>query len=317
MLFLLFFSSITGTFFGVGTGAVVLDGRPRPRFGVSTFTGLAFGELADFGGRPRPFLPVVLFIRSFLYHYTDIGQSHRESLVLFLTAEIRIFTMEHENNTAALNDIAGVLPMDTGITVNGVHDKSENKSSSNNTTGKKGRGRPPKSASSPKASTVKVETPKRGRGRPSKTTAPVPTPKKVPVIEEKKEEKASTNGSASEKKRGRPAKSSTPTQQINGINKPQVQSTPVLNDQKQESADEPEKKKRGRPSNAAPKKAAVPALTKQRGRPPASAGGNKSAPTPTPSATSSGSAKKRGRPKKAAASPSAATSVKETTTASP
>ncbi len=29
--------------------------------------------------------------------------------------------MEQQNNTAGLNDIAGVLPMDTGVTVNGVH----------------------------------------------------------------------------------------------------------------------------------------------------------------------------------------------------
>jgi hypothetical protein len=31
--------------------------------------------------------------------------------------------MEQQNNTAALNDSAGVLPMDTGATVNGVHGK--------------------------------------------------------------------------------------------------------------------------------------------------------------------------------------------------
>ncbi len=29
--------------------------------------------------------------------------------------------MEQQNNTAALNDIAGVLPMDTGVIVNGIH----------------------------------------------------------------------------------------------------------------------------------------------------------------------------------------------------
>jgi hypothetical protein len=28
-----------------------------------------------------------------------------------------------QNNTAALNESAGVLPMDTGVTVNGVHGK--------------------------------------------------------------------------------------------------------------------------------------------------------------------------------------------------
>jgi hypothetical protein len=31
--------------------------------------------------------------------------------------------MEQQNNTGALNDAAGVLPMDTGVTVNGIHGK--------------------------------------------------------------------------------------------------------------------------------------------------------------------------------------------------
>ena len=29
--------------------------------------------------------------------------------------------MEQQNNIAAINDPAGVLPMDTGVTVNGIH----------------------------------------------------------------------------------------------------------------------------------------------------------------------------------------------------
>jgi len=31
--------------------------------------------------------------------------------------------MEQQNNTAALNDTAGVLPMDTGVTINGIYGK--------------------------------------------------------------------------------------------------------------------------------------------------------------------------------------------------
>jgi hypothetical protein len=31
--------------------------------------------------------------------------------------------MEQHNNITALNDAAGVLPMDTGVTVNGIHGK--------------------------------------------------------------------------------------------------------------------------------------------------------------------------------------------------
>ena len=33
--------------------------------------------------------------------------------------------MEQQNNNAGLNEIAGVLPMDTGVTVNGVHGKQK------------------------------------------------------------------------------------------------------------------------------------------------------------------------------------------------
>jgi len=33
--------------------------------------------------------------------------------------------MEQQNNIAGLNDTAGVLPMDTGVTINGIHDEGE------------------------------------------------------------------------------------------------------------------------------------------------------------------------------------------------
>jgi len=126
------------------------------------------------------------------------------------------------------------------------------------------------------------------------------------------------------KKRGRPSKSSTPTEQINRISKPQVQSAPVSNHQEQENGDESTKKKRGRPSSVSPKKAAVPATpsasketssTRKRGRPSGS-GVKKSASKPKASASNDGSARKRGRPKKAAASPTVVattTPVNETT----
>jgi hypothetical protein len=34
--------------------------------------------------------------------------------------------MDQQNNAAVLNDTAGVLPMDTGATVNGIHGKKFN-----------------------------------------------------------------------------------------------------------------------------------------------------------------------------------------------
>jgi len=232
--------------------------------------------------------------------------------------------MEQQNNTAALNDAAGVLPMDTGVTVNGIHDEGENNplSSSTNTGAKKGRGRPPKSAGSTKVS-INSDTPKRARGRPPKAGETTPLTKKV-VVPKKQTEVAATNGDESKKKRGRPSKISTPNEQINGISKPQVQPTPVSNYQEQENVDEPTKKKRGRPSGTAPKKAVVIATpaapkeassTKKRGRPSGTAGVKKPAPKPKVVASNDGSAKKRGRPKKAAGSPTpvATTPINETT----
>ncbi len=151
--------------------------------------------------------------------------------------------MEQQNNTGALNDAAGVLPMDTGVTVNGIHgkqilfllkeqiiffilDEGENNllSSSKNTGAKKGRGRPPKSAGSTKVSNNNSNTPKRARGRPPKTGETTPSTKKVVVAPKIQKEVPSTNGDESKKKRGRPSKISTPNEQINGISKPQVNS---------------------------------------------------------------------------------------------
>ncbi len=90
--------------------------------------------------------------------------------------------------------------------------------SSSNSGAKKGRGRPPKSAGSTKASNGS-DAPKRARGRPAKTgeTKPVAAP-----APKKKEAAPPVNGDASKKPRGRPSKVSTPTEQINGISKPQV-----------------------------------------------------------------------------------------------
>jgi len=127
------------------------------------------------------------------------------------------------------------------------------------------------------------------------------------------------------KKRGRPSKISTPNEQINGISKPQVQSTPVSNHQEQENVDEPAKKRRGRPiGSSSPKKVAViatPSAPKEgssgrkRGRPTGTGGIKKSTSKPKVSASNDGSIKKRGRPKKAAASPTPVviTPVNETT----
>jgi len=109
--------------------------------------------------------------------------------------------MDQQNNIAALNDAAGVLPMDTGVNVNGIHDDGENNplSSSKNTGGKKGRGRPPKSAGSTKVSKKSDNTPKRARGRPPKTGETTPSIKKVVALKKPKEV-ASTNGDTNKKK---------------------------------------------------------------------------------------------------------------------
>jgi hypothetical protein len=233
--------------------------------------------------------------------------------------------MEQQNNTAALNDSAGVLPMDTGATVNGIHDEGENiPVSSSNSGAKKGRGRPPKSAGSTKASIVS-DAPKRARGRPAKTGETIPT---KPVVaappQKKKEEAPPVNGDASKKKRGRPSKGSTPTEQINGISKPQVQPTPVAIHHEQENGNEAAKKKRGRPAGTAPKKVVVVATpsavkvaapAKKRGRPAGTAGVKKPAPAPKAVANTDGSAKKRGRPKKSAVP--TPTPANETTTVTP
>jgi len=218
--------------------------------------------------------------------------------------------MEQQNNIAGLNDTAGVLPMDTGVTINGIHDEGENNpSSSTNAGAKKGRGRPPKSAGPTKVS-ISSDTPKRARGRPPKAEA-TPLPKKVVVLKETKAETA-TNGDGIKKGRGRPSKASAPSVQVNGISKPQVQPPPVPNykeveEEEEEYVDEPAKRKRGRPSGATPKKAVVIATpaapkaassTKKRGRPSGTAAAKKPAPTPKVSASNDGSARKRGRPKK-------------------
>jgi hypothetical protein len=212
--------------------------------------------------------------------------------------------------------------------------------SSSNSGAKKGRGRPPKSAGSTKASIVS-DAPKRARGRPAKTGETIPT---KPVVaappQKKKEEAPPVNGDASKKKRGRPSKGSTPTEQINGISKPQVnlkdylnsnesvflkvQPTPVAIHHEQENGNEAEKKKRGRPAGTAPKKVVVVATpsavkvaapAKKRGRPAGTAGVKKPAPTPKAVANTDGSAKKRGRPKKSAAP--TPTPANETTTVTP
>jgi hypothetical protein len=215
--------------------------------------------------------------------------------------------MDEQNNIAALNDSAGVLPMDNGTTVNGVHDEGENHSPLVNGGAKKGRGRPPKSPGSVKVTNGSAE-PKRGRGRPSKSGESSAPAKKPVVVPAKKTEEAETNGDESKKKRGRPSKSSTPSEQNNVISKPQVQSTPVINHEEQDNVDEPAKKKRGRPSGSSPKKPVVAvsspsnevSSTRKRGRPSGTVGIKKTIIKPKALATTNGSARKRGRPKKSA-----------------
>jgi len=125
------------------------------------------------------------------------------------------------------------------------------------------------------------------------------------------------------KKRGRPSKISTSNEQINGISKPQVQLSPVVNHQVQEDTNEPTKRKRGRPSGASPKKAVVVAApsvskevspTKKRGRPSGSARAKKAPPKPKATANADGPAKKRGRPKKSLETPVATTPTTEPAT---
>jgi len=251
--------------------------------------------------------------------------------------------MDQQNNTAALNDTAGVLPMDTGATVNGIHDEGDHYPSAN-AGAKKGRGRPPKSAGSTKANNTAgpkkanitagsntSDAAKRARGRPSKTGETATPIKKVVAVAvavpNKQKEETATNGDAIKKGRGRPAKTSTPNEQSNVISKPKVQPIPVINHQEQENADESTKKKRGRPSGTSPKKAVVAVSsptpkeaspTKKRGRPSGSAAAKKPAAKPKAPASANDLAKKRGRPKKspteAAAGP---TPVNETATVTP
>ncbi|CAF2347391.1 unnamed protein product [Rotaria sp. Silwood2] len=215
--------------------------------------------------------------------------------------------MEQQNNTTILNDSAGVLPMDTGVTYNGLHDEIiDSPSSSAKAGAKKGRGRPPKSTNTIKASSAS-DTPKRGRGRPPKTGETPSSKNKVTALKKKNEE-ISTNVDANKRKRGRPSKSSTSNEQINGISKPHVQVTPVLYQQeKQVVADEPTKRKRGRPSGSSQKKIVVAAVltpskeaspTRKRGRPSGSGSNKKSLPKPKAPTSTDGSARKRGRPKK-------------------
>ncbi|CAF0893250.1 unnamed protein product [Adineta steineri] len=238
--------------------------------------------------------------------------------------------MEQQNNVAALNDSAGVLPMDTGAITNGNHDEGDNSPSGGVgiANGKKGRGRPPKSTSSPKV-VKKVDAPTsgRGRGRPPKAVETSPAKKVVVPQQQEEEEEVETNGDANKKKRGRPSKIDTPDEQTNGIKKPQVQATPVAIPQEQDSGDELTKRKRGRPSaGATPKKVVVASpppskptedsSARKRGRPSGS-GVKKAAPKPKISpANDDGSAKKqRGRPKKPSTTPAVvATSANETAT---
>ncbi|CAF0865949.1 unnamed protein product [Rotaria sordida] len=219
--------------------------------------------------------------------------------------------MEQQHNTLALNDSAGVLPMDTGVTYNGVHDESMNNPSSSGKTGtKKGRGRPPKSGSTTKGSSG-INASKRGRGRPPKTGETSSSTKKVTALNTKKEE-TSTNVDVNKKRRGRPSKSSTSNEQINGISKPQVRVTPVSYQQEKQVVDEPIKRKRGRPSGT-PKKTVVAAVStpsktassgRKRGRPSGSGSIKKSSSKPKASVSTDGSARKRGRPKKSTGTPS-------------
>ncbi|CAF3369775.1 unnamed protein product [Rotaria sp. Silwood1] len=239
--------------------------------------------------------------------------------------------MDQQHNIAALNDSAGVLPMDTGVTYNGIHDENvTNPSSSGKAGAKKGRGRPPKSGSIIKGSSGSA-TPKRGRGRPPKGgETPSSTKKVTAALKNKKEEITATNVDLNKKKRGRPSKSSASHEQINGISKPQVQVTPVSYQQeKQVVTDEPMKRKRGRPSGSSPKKTVVAVVAtpskeaspaRKRGRPSGSGSIKKSSSKPKALASTDGSTRKRGRPKKSTATPSttgSVASVNETATPTP
>lgn len=128
------------------------------------------------------------------------------------------------NTSSALSiDTGGVLPMDTGATVNGTEGKNKRKRRqisirafldhdktspvANVVVKKKGRGRPPKSPGSIKAK--KTDGPKRSRGRPPKSSS---VSKKV-----SKSSSPSRTNDGSKKKRGRPPSknNSNKIQQVN------------------------------------------------------------------------------------------------------
>lgn len=226
--------------------------------------------------------------------------------------------MDQQNNTASSNDDAGVLPMDTDAVVNGVHENGGNNSSSGIANGKRGRGRPAKAADAKKPVKDANEV-KRGRGRPSKTNEAPPTKKVVPSSPLPKKEEIPTNGDASIKKRGRPSKADTPTEQVNGISKPQVQISQVVVPKEQDNTSTSTKRTRGRPSGSLPNTAvtaAKSAVSKEvsagarRGRPSGATVTKKVANKSKTSPQTNGSAKQRGRPKKfgGTSSPTAAAS---------
>ena len=89
---------------------------------------------------------------------------------------------------------------------------------------KRGRGRPPKSASSSKAP-VSTDKAKRGRGRPPKSTGAAT--KKAPVASAKRAV-SPPKDDGNKKKRGRPSKSNPPNERVKEISKPAVSHSMVL-----------------------------------------------------------------------------------------
>lgn len=89
---------------------------------------------------------------------------------------------------------------------------------------KRGRGRPPKSASPSKAP-VSTDKAKRGRGRPPKSTGAAA--KKAPVASTKRAVSPAKD-EGNKQKRGRPSKSNPPSQQVKEISKPAVSHSIVL-----------------------------------------------------------------------------------------